>query len=177
MLLVTVRSIHADGPAMLDSRLIREHSATLLGSSQFARSSRLQRFLQFVVERELTGRDEIQEYTIGLEVFDRRKSMNRGERGGTRALFSTAYDYRRSPKDCRFPGKKGTKLGDQSELIPQVPVSSYARRGRCYPSGGTSSEISRSIHAFSKLPVAHDGLRAYLQNLRRLFHAQSSKKA
>jgi Tfp pilus assembly protein PilF len=46
-------------------------------SAPFVRSHRLQRFLEFVVERALTGRhDEIQEYTIGLEVFDRRGSFD-----------------------------------------------------------------------------------------------------
>ncbi|MBI3282255.1 MAG: tetratricopeptide repeat protein [Acidobacteria bacterium] len=49
----------------------------MLESPQFARSHRLQRFLGFIVERKLAGRDnEIQEYTIGLEVFDRRESFD-----------------------------------------------------------------------------------------------------
>ena len=64
-------------PPLLDSQLIREHLARLLGSPQFVRSARLQRFLQFVVERKLAGCDnDIQEYTIGLEVFDRRESFD-----------------------------------------------------------------------------------------------------
>jgi Tfp pilus assembly protein PilF len=49
----------------------------VLSSPPFSRSARLQRFLQFIVESELTGhRRDIQEYTIGLEVFDRGKSFD-----------------------------------------------------------------------------------------------------
>lgn len=55
-----------------ESRDIREHLAAIQDSPQFVRSARLRRFLEFVVERELAGqRDDIQEYVIGLEVFDR----------------------------------------------------------------------------------------------------------
>jgi len=57
--------------------IIREHLAAVLASAPFARSHRLQRFLEYVVERELTGRrDDIQEYAIGLEVFDRGDSFD-----------------------------------------------------------------------------------------------------
>lgn len=61
----------------LPERNVREHLAALLDSPHFARSDRLRRFLKFIVECKLTGRDdEIQEYTIGLEVFDRAESFD-----------------------------------------------------------------------------------------------------
>src|SRR5690242_16376310 len=51
---------------------IREHLSTVLTSEIFVRSERLSRFLRYVVERRLEGRgDEINEYSIGVEVYDR----------------------------------------------------------------------------------------------------------
>jgi Tfp pilus assembly protein PilF len=56
---------------------VREHLATVVRSAPFARSNRLQRFLAFIVECELSDRRrDIQEYTIGLEVFDRGESFD-----------------------------------------------------------------------------------------------------
>lgn len=44
----------------------------ILSSPQFAQSRRMQRFLAVIVERALAGRTEdLKEYTIGVEVFDR----------------------------------------------------------------------------------------------------------
>jgi Tfp pilus assembly protein PilF len=65
------------GDSNFSALIIREHLAALLDSPQFVRSHRLRRFLEFVVECKITGRDdEIQEYTIGLEVFDRGESFD-----------------------------------------------------------------------------------------------------
>lgn len=67
-----VKGLHSRSSPSLEPRVIREHLAAVLGSPPFVRSHRLQRFLQYIVDRELTGRrDDIQEYAIGLEVFDR----------------------------------------------------------------------------------------------------------
>ena len=60
-----------------EPELVREHVEAVVRSAPFARSSRLQRFLTFIVECELAGRRrDIQEYTIGLEVFDRGESFD-----------------------------------------------------------------------------------------------------
>jgi len=49
----------------------------LLAGPQFQSSARLQRFLRFVVDKELEGRSaEICEYTLGVEVFDRGDSFD-----------------------------------------------------------------------------------------------------
>ena len=72
-----MRAVQSDLPAQPEPRIIRQHLAAVLESPQFARSHRLQRFLEFVVECKLEGRDDdIQEYAIGLEVFDRRVSFD-----------------------------------------------------------------------------------------------------
>ena len=45
----------------------------VLAHELFARSERMGRFLRFTVERTLEGRsDELKEYLIGVEVFDRK---------------------------------------------------------------------------------------------------------
>jgi TolB-like protein len=51
---------------------IRAQLARILAGEAFARSPRMQRFLEFIVEETLAGReDQLGEYSIGLAVFDR----------------------------------------------------------------------------------------------------------
>jgi hypothetical protein len=57
----------------VDPLAIRTELARVLASPGFAHNDRLSRFLRFVVERHLEGReDEIKESVIGVEVFNRR---------------------------------------------------------------------------------------------------------
>jgi TolB-like protein len=56
---------------------IRSHIERILGSSQFAQSERISRFLRFAVEESLAGRgSQLKEYVIGVEVFDRPDSYD-----------------------------------------------------------------------------------------------------
>jgi TolB-like protein len=56
----------------IDPAAVRDELERVLGSGAFAGSVRLSRLLRFVVERTLDGRgDEIKEYVLGTEVFDR----------------------------------------------------------------------------------------------------------
>jgi TolB-like protein/Tfp pilus assembly protein PilF len=56
---------------------IREHLARLLTSNAFAHVDRLKRFLRYVVEETVVGRaDNLKEYSIGVEVFDRETSFD-----------------------------------------------------------------------------------------------------
>jgi serine/threonine-protein kinase len=57
----------------LNDQLVREELVRVLSSSAFVRNERLSRFLRFLVERHLEGKDqEIKESLIGFEVFGRR---------------------------------------------------------------------------------------------------------
>lgn len=57
---------------LVDATAIRDEVARILSDAAFVRSPRMQRFLSFVVEEALAGRaDQLSEYGIGLEVFDR----------------------------------------------------------------------------------------------------------
>ena len=56
----------------LDQEEVRAHLARILGSSGFVKADRLCRFLRFTVEAKLNGEgDQIKEYVLGREVFDR----------------------------------------------------------------------------------------------------------
>src|SRR5690348_2827400 len=49
----------------------------ILSSKLFAQSARMSRFLRFTVEHTLAGKaDELKEYLIGVEVFDRSPSYD-----------------------------------------------------------------------------------------------------
>ena len=76
----------------------RQQLERLLASANFARNDRLSRFLRFVVERHLEGRDgEIKEAVIALEVFGNRNydpkqdSVVRTEAGRLRARLAEYY--------------------------------------------------------------------------------------
>jgi TolB-like protein len=61
----------------VDPFAIRAELARVLASPGFAHNERLSRFLRFVVERHLEGReDEIKESVIGAEVFNRRSDFD-----------------------------------------------------------------------------------------------------
>ena len=56
---------------------VRQALIRVLESESFSRSSRLSRFLSFIVESALRGDEgQLKEYTIGLEVFDRGDSFD-----------------------------------------------------------------------------------------------------
>lgn len=56
---------------------VRAHLETLLSSRVFARSERLSRLLRYLVEKTLEGRaDELKEYVLGVEVFDKGPSFD-----------------------------------------------------------------------------------------------------
>jgi len=59
-------------PPGITEQQVRDDLARILASPQFNHSERMNRFLRFVVETVLAGQQEqLKEYLIGLEVFDR----------------------------------------------------------------------------------------------------------
>ena len=57
----------------VDAQLVREEVERILGSSIFAQSDRLARFLRFTVDNALAGKSAaLKEYLIGTEVYDRK---------------------------------------------------------------------------------------------------------
>src|SRR5262245_41342106 len=86
-------------PAETAVQPVRQHLERILESSGFVRNERLSRFLRFVVERHLEGKDrELKESVIGVEVFGRRPDFDprqdpvvRTEAGRLRARLSEYY--------------------------------------------------------------------------------------
>src|SRR5580692_2204495 len=80
-------------------RAIGRQLERILASAGFARNERLSRFLRFVVERHVAGRDrELKETVIAIEVFGRRPDYNpkqdaivRTEAGRLRSRLSEYY--------------------------------------------------------------------------------------
>ena len=63
-------------PAVPDSA-VRQQLEKILAHRLFSRSGRMARFLRLTVERTLAGQaDELKEYLIGVEVFDRKSSYD-----------------------------------------------------------------------------------------------------
>src|SRR3984957_5900862 len=82
----------------LEPQAVRRHLDRALASANFARNERLSRFLRFVVERHLAGRDdELKESVIAMEVFGNRDydpkqdSIVRTEAGRLRARLAEYY--------------------------------------------------------------------------------------
>jgi TolB-like protein/Flp pilus assembly protein TadD len=64
-------------PLELAPGAVQAELERILASKIFARSERLSRFLRFVVEQVLQGNgDQLKEYVLGLEVFDRRPTYD-----------------------------------------------------------------------------------------------------
>lgn len=61
-----------DRPSHPSADQVRAQLAAILNSKLFVQSERLRRFLSLVVERTLAGEgDQVKEYTLGRDVFDR----------------------------------------------------------------------------------------------------------
>src|SRR5262252_544028 len=64
-------------PVEWDDQAVGRELDLVLGSEGFARNERLSRFLRFVVERRLEGRDpELKESVIAVEIFGRSPDYN-----------------------------------------------------------------------------------------------------
>jgi serine/threonine-protein kinase len=97
--------------------LVRSELEKLLGSETFAQSESLKRFLRYVVEAKLEGREgELKEQVLGAEVFER----------------GDAYDPRIDPivrvQATRLRSKLRdyyVKEGARAELVIELPKGSY----------------------------------------------------
>src|SRR4029453_4394786 len=92
------KSLHL--PAGISIDAIRAQVEKILASRFFAQSKRLTRFLRFTVEQAIQGQgDDLKEYLLGVEVFDRDPSFDpridsivRVEAGRLRSRLKTYYE-------------------------------------------------------------------------------------
>ena len=114
-------------PVGCDEEAVRRQLDLVLGSTGFARNERLSRFLRFVVERHLEGRNpELKEAVIAVEIFGRSPDYNprrdpivRTEATRLRARLSQYYvsEGRNDPLVIELP-----RGGYVPVLRPAVPV-------------------------------------------------------
>jgi TolB-like protein/Flp pilus assembly protein TadD len=105
-----------------DAQAVRRHLERILESPGFSRNERLSRFLRFVVEGHLDGKDhELKESVIGIEVFGRRPDFDsrldpvvRTEAVRLRARLSEYY----------------IKEGKADSLVIELPKGGYVPRFR-----------------------------------------------
>ncbi len=103
----------------------------ILASEYFTRSKRLSAFLRFIVERTLAGRtDEIKEYGIGAEVYERGPDFDpktdnvvRVEANRLRAKLRDYYDGPGRQDPVRIEIPKGAYLPVFSSLKPTRSIS------------------------------------------------------
>jgi len=138
---------------------IREHLSAVLTSEIFVRSPRLSRFLRFVVGKALEGRgDEISEYSIGVEVYDRPTAFDpridstvRVEAGRLRAKLREYYEAEGTDSPIRIQLPKGRyspsfrEIASRSEKIEAEDDAT-----------GRETLKSIAVLPFADLSPAHD---------------------
>src|SRR6266567_4674809 len=104
----------------IQTDVVQSHLQRVLASPGFARNERMSRFLRFIVEQQLNGREsELKESLIGIEVFGRKPgfdpqqdSVVRSEAARLRARLAEYYD--------------GEGMGDS--LVIELPKGGYTPR-------------------------------------------------
>jgi TolB-like protein/Flp pilus assembly protein TadD len=130
-------------PAELHDQAARRQLERIVASSGFARNERLARFLMFVVQRHLEGReDEIKESVIAVEVFGRAPSYDskkdaivRTEAARLRARLAEYY----------------LEEGKGDPLVIEIPKGGYAPVLR---SAGPPEEVDSGSRAVWKIVAA-----------------------
>jgi TolB-like protein len=116
--------------------VVRKQLHRLLASPGFARNERMSRFLRFVVERQLEGRDsELKESLIGIEVFGRRPGFDpqkdstvRSEAARLRARLAEYY--------------AGEGSGDA--VVIELPKGGYTPRFRQHDSADETTPQTKN---------------------------------
>ena len=147
--------------SMTDSpseRAIREALAKLLKSPIFARSWRLGRFLQFTVDHVLAGKqNELKEYVIGVEVYDRRflydpadDSIVRTEARRLRGKLQQYYEFDGKPDPVRIIFRPGSYIPEICfQKIPVTGLNGAAEISEHL--ANTSAEVVISVERFVDL--------------------------
>ena len=122
---------------------IRGHLADVVASSVFSKADRISRFLRYVVETSLEGRtNQISEYSIAVEVYDRPKDFDprldgivRVEAGRLRSKLREYYegDGKNSSVRIEFP------KGGYSPVFKEIRVSSSKQPANTASGGGPRS--------------------------------------
>ena len=117
-----------------------EYLETVIASAQFRDTTRMKRFLRYIVEETLAGRgDRLKGYTIGLEVFDRPDSFDpqadtivRVQAGQLRRRLDLYYSQsgRDAPLRILVPRGGYVPVFEFRSLEPAVETASGVAEGR-----------------------------------------------
>jgi TolB-like protein/Tfp pilus assembly protein PilF len=155
----------------MDPRQVRAELDRILQSPGFTHSDRMARFLRCVVERALAGHgDELKEYLLGVEVFDRKPDYDprtdpivRVEARRLRSKLQEYYEHNGKDSQVHIELPKGgysptfhppgpdphraSRL-DRPRSVAVLPIADNSRNGECdYLCEGVTQEI---IHALTK---------------------------
>src|SRR6266567_2153134 len=118
----------------IQTDVVQSHLQRVLASPGFARNERMSRFLRFIVEQQLNGREsELKESLIGIEVFGRKPgfdpqqdSVVRSEAARLRARLAEYYDGEGRGDSLVIELPKGgyTPRYSQPEAAPQTTTAS-----------------------------------------------------
>lgn len=122
---------------------IKAELARILASKGFATAGRLSRLLRHVVEKTLAGQaDQLKEYSVGVEVFDRDDkydprldSIVRVEAGRLRSRLDEYYNGEGAASPIRISLPRGGYVAqfETRESTPApVPVPVVAQKGRAW---------------------------------------------
>jgi tetratricopeptide (TPR) repeat protein len=138
---------------------VRSQINRILQSPGFADSPRLSRFLGYVAEQKLNGKDEgVKEYSIGLEVFDRPPSFDpktdsivRASARKLRAKLGEYYQNGGASDPVVIDIPKGG-------YVPEFRAVRQSRKGRIWPAVAAAALILTALNALgwrSGMPDPH----------------------
>ena len=179
-----------------DSPSVRTELGRVLASAHFHGSVRLSRFLEFVVERTLAGEaDQLKEYRIGLEVFDRPASYDpridpivRVEAGRLRMKLARFYESEGLQNGFRIAIPKGAyaavfAAGDEPQASADaadsdaaLPSPDDSAQASLNPARTARRNLLATILAGILVAAGCYALYSLLVNKRRPFEAISVKK-
>ncbi len=149
---------------------VRAQLGRILASEPFARSGRMKRFLEFIVEETLVGRaDQLCEYAIGIAVFDRgpdfEPAIDPIVRNDARRLRLKLLEYYRHshPRpvdqvliDVPKGGYAPVFLAVSSQQSRAVPAGSLPLRVAVLPFEVLSAAPRGAMYGRALLQQAHD---------------------
>ncbi len=164
-------SSHASSRGAPDPETIRDCLDRIVRGKGFRRSRRMARFLRFAVEKTLEGKgEELKEYAVGVEVFDRGEAFDpaadnivRVEANRLRSKLKGYYEAESADDPVVIDLPRGGYFAEFRSADAQpdrgaagAPTHSrlFAERGRRHLLRGTEQEIGKALACFEQWRAA-----------------------
>jgi len=123
-------------PSETQPEVVQKQLQRVLASPGFARNERMSRFLRFVVERQLEGRDsELKESLIGIEVFGRKPGFDPQQDSTVRSEAA-----RLRARLAEYYGGEGSA----DPLVIELPKGGYTPRFRQHETAGETAPKTKN---------------------------------